>query len=77
MDCVLCKGVIEKGSINYPVDLGEKFILIKDVPAHICSQCGAYYLDDNVFQDVEVIVDHVKSAGFGIEIEVVRYKQSA
>jgi len=46
------------------------------VPAHICSQCGAYYLDD-VFQKVEEIVDHVKSAGFGIEIEVVRYKQSA
>ncbi len=76
MNCVICKGMLYKGIVNYPVDLGDKFILIKEVPADICNQCGEYYLDDEVFKQVEEIINHVKSANFGIEIEVVKFKQS-
>jgi YgiT-type zinc finger domain-containing protein len=77
MECVHCKGNLIAGSVNYPVDLGDKFILIKEVPASICNQCGEYYLDDDIFIKVEDIVNHVKAAKFGIEIEVVNFKQSA
>jgi len=50
MDCVFCKGDLSEGVVNYPVDLGDKFILIKEVPADICNQCGEYYFDDEVFK---------------------------
>ena len=77
MDCVLCKGNLNSGTINYPIDLGDKFILIKEVPANICGQCGEYYIDDEVFEKIENIINHVKKADFGIEIEVVKYKKPA
>lgn len=77
MECVHCKGNMSTGTVNYPVDLESKFILIKEVPANICSQCGAYYLDDEVFIKIEDIVNHVRTANFGIEIEVVNFKQPA
>ena len=77
MNCVLCKGNLIKGNVNYPVDLSDKFILIKEVPADICNQCGEYYLDDEVFKKVEDIVNHVRKSDFGIEIEVVKYKQQS
>jgi len=77
MECVICKGTFQKGNVNYPVDLGDKFILIKEVPANICKQCGEHYLDDEVFKQIEVIINHVKSANFGIEVEIVKYRKPA
>ncbi len=77
MECVLCKGMLSRGMVNYPVDLGDKFILIREVPADICNQCGEYYLDDEVYKKIEEIINHVKSVNFGIEIEVIKFKQSA
>lgn len=77
MQCLHCKGNLEEGIVNYPVDLGEQFILVKEVPASVCKQCGEFYLDDDVFMKIEKIVYHLKSDKLGIEIEVVNYKQSA
>ena len=77
MDCVLCKGGLEKGQINYPADLSDKFILIKEVPADICKQCGEFYLDDEVFKKIEDIVNHIDENKIGIEIEVIKYNKPA
>ena len=40
MLCILCKGDMKNGKVNFPVDAKEHFILIKGVPAQICEQCG-------------------------------------
>ena len=42
------------------IDLGEGIIIIKNVPANVCAQCGEYYVDTQVALKLENIVDEVK-----------------
>ena len=43
MQCILCKGDMKNGKVNFPVDTDENFILIKGVPAKLCEQCGEFF----------------------------------
>ena len=71
MHCVICKGNLASGQINYPVNKDSQFLLIKEVPALICDQCGEYYLDDHIFSKIEKIVESAKQ--LNVEIEVLRF----
>jgi YgiT-type zinc finger domain-containing protein len=48
------------GKVNHIVDLGDGIIIIKNVPANICRQCGEYYVDTQTALKLENIVDRVK-----------------
>jgi len=71
MKCAMCKGDMKEGIINYPVDRENQFLLIKNVPALICQQCGESYLDDEVFAKIEEIVENIK--GSNVEIEIIKF----
>ena len=73
MDCVLCKAKLKKGSVNHIVDLGQGIIIIKDVPANICEQCGEYYLDTSTALKLESIVDEIKKNK--AEVFIVNYSE--
>ena len=71
MLCILCKGEMQQENINYPVDLKDRFILIKGVPALVCKQCGEQYLNNDVLKKIERIVENAKK--HNVEIEIIRY----
>ena len=71
MICVMCKGEMTPGKVNFPVDLEENFILIKEVPALVCKQCGEHFLDDATAKRIEEIVETARSSN--VEIEVLRF----
>ena len=71
MNCVMCKGEMVEGTINYPIDHESRFLLIRNVPALICEQCGEYFIDDTVFEKIQEIVRVARSSN--VEIEVLRY----
>jgi YgiT-type zinc finger domain-containing protein len=48
------------GKVNHIVDLGDGIIIIKNVPANICRQCGEYYVDTQTALKLENIVDRVR-----------------
>lgn len=52
MNCFMCKGNLEEKKINYVVDL-EDTIIIKGVPAKVCTQCGEQYFDDETAENIE------------------------
>jgi YgiT-type zinc finger domain-containing protein len=39
MNCVACKANLGQGMINHIVDVEGQIIIIKNVPAQVCSQC--------------------------------------
>ncbi len=42
--CSFCKGKLVKGKTEFVVKVGEEILVIKDVSAYICNECGeAYY----------------------------------
>lgn len=73
MNCILCKASLTKGNVNHIVDLGEGIIIIKNVPANICKQCGEYYLDTNTALKLESIVEEVKKNK--AEVFIVNYSE--
>lgn len=65
MNCGLCKGNLTPRKVNHTVDLKEG-IIIKDVPAEVCKQCGEYYVDTQIALTLESIVDEVRRNPEGI-----------
>jgi len=38
--CPLCGGDKKQGQATYTVDLGFGVVVVRNVPAKVCSQCG-------------------------------------
>ena len=52
MTCVICKqGETHPGETTVTLTRGETTVVIKNVPADICEDCGEYYLSEEVLSD--------------------------
>lgn len=74
MECFMCKGELIEKKVNYMVDLEKTIIIIKDVPAKVCDQCGEQYFDDETSQNIEKIVNKLKD--FSTEVTIINYKEN-
>jgi len=76
MDCVICKnGCTEPGLATVTLENNKSVVVIKDVPALICNNCGHYYLTDDFAEKVLLIAQ--ETAKKGVEIEVSRFKAAS
>ena len=76
MRCPLCKGQMKEGKTILPYELdNERVIVLLDVPALICEQCGDEFVDINVTRNIEKILDKVKSDG--MRMGFVEYRKAA
>ena len=73
MDCFMCKGELEEKTVNYMVDLENTIIIIKEVPAKVCTQCGEQYFDDETSKNIERIVNQLKE--LATEVTIVNYRE--
>jgi len=72
MNCLFCKhGETTPGQVTVTLQRGETTVILKDVPAEVCQNCGEYYLSDSVTDQVlnraELAVKN------GAEVEIVRF----
>jgi YgiT-type zinc finger domain-containing protein len=72
MTCVICKnGETELGVVTVTVHRGEATVILKRVPAEVCTNCGEYYLSSDVAAQV---LDKAESAvKSGAEVEILRF----
>ncbi len=54
--CEYCDGLIVEKIVDLPRKVGEKYILIQDVPVGVCTECGTRYYAANVLKTMEEIV---------------------
>jgi YgiT-type zinc finger domain-containing protein len=67
MNCPLCKGRMELGTTILPFDMKKgKVIVIMNVPALICEQCGDEFIDFQVAKNVEMILSRVQQEGLSM-----------
>jgi len=69
LTCPLCKGRVGDGYTLMPYQLDEeRIIVIKKVPARICSQCGESFIDLAVARALDVLIERAKASGlsFGV-----------
>lgn len=66
--CFVCKGEMNNSFSNYMLDLGNRFIIIKDVPCHKCEQCGEVSYSGEVVAKLEKIINKLKDASTEVAI---------
>jgi len=75
MTCFSCKGDVESGLTTYMTHIDNCYIIIKNVPCNVCSQCGEEYLNGTTLEKIESIIEKLKSVL--TEVAVVDYTTAA
>lgn len=76
MSCFFCKGKTVEKITKFIVDLGPCVVIVKNVPALVCQQCGEVSYSNEVAQKLEKIVDTVKQSIMS-EVAIIDYLQAA
>jgi len=72
MNCVICKnGTTAEGFVTVTLQRNSSIIIIKNVPAEVCDNCGEYYLNDDVAGTVLRIAE--KATENNPEVEILQY----
>lgn len=67
MACPLCKGKMEPGTTILPFKMKNgRVIVVLNVPARICEQCGEEYVDMEVVRNVESLLDRAEQDGLSM-----------
>lgn len=76
MTCFFCKGQTEERLTKYIVDLGNCVVIVKNVPARVCTQCGEATFSDTVVAKLEKIVNTVRQ-NIMSEVAIFEYRDVA
>ena len=58
MNCFMSKGHMTIGTVNHIVDIEGSIIIVKNVPANVCKQCGEAFYEHDVVKKLEAIVGY-------------------
>ena len=76
MRCPLCKGKMVKGKTHLPYEMGEQEILVvRDVPALLCEQCGESFVEIEVVRRVEKLLATAQRDG--VTFGFIKYREAA
>ncbi|MBW1834388.1 MAG: type II toxin-antitoxin system MqsA family antitoxin [Deltaproteobacteria bacterium] len=73
--CPLCGGLKKQGTTTFTVDMKDTLVVIRNVPATLCSLCGNEWLSDEVAANVESMVEEAKN--IHRQVEVTQYRKVA
>ena len=72
MNCLFCKhGETKSGPVTVTLQRGKTTVILKNVPAEVCQNCGEYYLSDAVTD--QVLKRAETAVKNGAEVEIVRF----
>lgn len=72
MKCVVCKtGEVALGKTTVTIQRGETTVVVKDVPAQVCDNCGEYYLSAEMTEKVMALAE--AAVRKGAEVEILRW----
>jgi len=76
MKCMICKhGETKKGTTTVTLEKDGSTIVFKEVPAHICDNCGEKYIDESVTKELlNKAREIVKN---GVEVDIRKYEIAA
>ncbi len=66
--CPLCGGKKTKGATTFSADLGSGVVVVRNVRATVCGQCGEEWIDDATARQLEQIVNQARSRRLQVEV---------
>lgn len=55
--CDLCGGELSAGTTSLEIWRGEELIVLRDIPADVCQQCGEAYLSAQVSERIDQFLE--------------------
>jgi len=66
--CPLCGGEKQPGTTTFAVDLKFGVVVVREVPAFVCTKCGDAWIDDPVAAKLESIVTSARRKHAAVEV---------
>jgi len=66
--CPLCGGKIDIGTTPFTVDLKSGVIVVRNVPAWVCTQCGEDGIEDPISVKLEKIANRARLQNTQLEM---------
>jgi YgiT-type zinc finger domain-containing protein len=70
--CPICGGKKTKGKTTFSADLGSGVVVVREVEATICSQCGEKWIDDATARQLEEIVNDARARRLQVEVAAMK-----
>jgi len=70
MKCIQCQGKLKRGKVPFHVDRKNYHLVMDDVPAWVCPQCGEVYFEDKA-------VDSIQKALHTLDTQTMKFAKSA
>ncbi len=58
--CPLCGGKKRKDMTTFTVDFKTGVLVVRDVPAWVCEQCGETWIEDDMAKELEALVQETR-----------------
>ena len=69
MTCVICKhGETQPGTATVTLERGGLTLVVKGVPARVCTICGEEYVDEAVAEQLLRVAEEAAQAGVQVDI---------
>jgi len=76
MKCMICKhGETNNGTTSVTLEKGSSTIVFKEVPAHICDNCGEKYVDESTTKELLIKARNIVKNG--VEVDIRKYTLAA
>ena len=72
MKCGICKAELEEKNVTYTEDVEQGVVVIRHVPAQVCTECGNTWYSGTVASELEALVDKFASLT-GSEFSVINF----
>ena len=71
MTCAICKtGILAPGLATVTLQRSPTTVVLKEVPADICDNCGEYFLSEEITAKALAVAND--AAGKNAELEIIR-----
>jgi YgiT-type zinc finger domain-containing protein len=69
--CPLCGGVKKAGTTLFSADTGSSVVVVRDVHAWVCNQCGEEWIPNDIANKLEKIVEEAREKRLQVEVTVL------
>ena len=70
---VICKAKVIEQQVTIDYRWGDTLVVIKDVPAGVCQQCGERYLESGVYKEVERLAKNRSHLKGKMTVDILAY----
>ncbi len=67
MECLYCKGKMDEGRTTYPINRKGYHLLIENIPAFVCNQCGEPYFGEEEVDAIQDLIHDMDKKTLGIQ----------